>query len=758
MRRTIGTCLVLLAIAACGARRGYVEKGNVLFQQGKYQDAAINYRKAIQKDPNNGEAYYRLGLVSIQQDQGKDAYNALFRAYQLLPNNFEVRDKFAGFCLEYYLRDPNRPQRLYQQIQQAASELLSQNPNSFEGLRLKAYLAHADRKPDLAISYFRRALQAQPWNAPVTTALVQILLENGASQEGEKMGRELIERAKTYGPAYDLLYAFYYNVNRVADAENILKIKVANNPKQISSVLQLAAHYERVQKPAEAKAALQKLLDDPKDFPDAKLRAGDFYLSEKNYQEALGYYEAAARDNPKNAVGLQKRELGTMLAASKYDDASRTVDQILKTDPNDQLALRIRADLLIASKKPDNAERAAQILQGLLKPDDPDPGLRVQLGRAYRLQGNLAGARAQFTEALRLRKDFAAAQYELGELNLLQQRPNEALQEATAAVTLMPTDRRVRLLQARSLMSTGDSIKARSLLNQLIKESPKDNEARLQLGLLFLQQADYHAAIDILEELRGDGDPTVFSSLAAAYVGLHQFDKAIVILSEGLKRSPGSAIIREQLAETTALEGNYGLAIVQFQQLIAQDPKSARLRFRLAEVYQTKGDQQNALLSYQKAHDLAPEEATPALVLADALAQAGRTDEAKTLYRQIVKSHPDNPPALNNAAFFLSDHGDLDEAQRLAEKALEKIPGQPGFSDTLGYVYLKKGQRDDAIRTFSELVRRYPALALFHYHLGLALYEKGDRVAAKKELQKALVTHPGSGIEPRIRKLLGSLS
>jgi Tfp pilus assembly protein PilF len=198
---------------------------------------------------------------------------------------------------------------------------------------------------------------------------------------------------------------------------------------------------------------------------------------------------------------------------------------------------------------------------------------------------------------------------------------------------------------------------------------------------------------------------------------------------------------------------------VRFQELIAQDPKSAQLRLRLAQTYQGSGDQKNALLSYQQAHDLAPDDATPALALADALAQAGRTDQAKALYRQIVKSHPDNPPALNNAAFFLCDHGgDLDEAQRLVEKALEKAPGQPGFSDTLGYVYLKKGQRDTAIRTFSDLVRRYPNFAIFHYHLALALYQKGDQVAAKKELQKALATHPGSGLEPNIKQLLGRIS
>jgi tetratricopeptide (TPR) repeat protein len=86
--------MVLLAMTACSTKRGYVEKGNVLFQQGKYEAAAINYRKAIQKDPNYGEAFYRLGLNEAEQGNAGDAYNALFRANQLLSTNTEVKEKF----------------------------------------------------------------------------------------------------------------------------------------------------------------------------------------------------------------------------------------------------------------------------------------------------------------------------------------------------------------------------------------------------------------------------------------------------------------------------------------------------------------------------------------------------------------------------------------------------------------------------------------------------------------------------------------
>jgi tetratricopeptide (TPR) repeat protein len=760
MRKAVGTCLVLLTITACSTKRGYVEKGNVLFQQGKYEDAAINYRKAIQKDPNYGEAYYRLGLDAGKQNKPLDAYNALLRASQLLPTNIEVKAKFAELCLEYYMKDPTHPQKLYHQIQQSAADLLSQNSNSFDGFELKGFLALEDRKPQDAIAYFRSALQVQPWNAQVTTALIQTLLEDGRYPEAEKTALELISREKTYGPVYDVLYNFYFNANRVADAENIAKLKVANNPKRASYIVQLAGHYARLQKLTEVRETLQKLLDDPQDFPDAQLRVGDFYLSEKDYPQAIRYYEAAERNNPNDKVGLEKKAMVAMLVASKYDDATRLVDQILKEDPTDEVALRMRADLLINTGKPENGAAAVEILQNLMNShrNETDPVLRLNLGRAYRLKGDLGAARAEFEEAVRERKDFAAAQFELGRIYLARRQPTEALQAANAAVALRPTDRRARLLQAWSLATTGDATKARALLEQLIKEAPKDTQARQQLGLLSLQQGNYREAVGLLDDLREDGDPTVVTSLASAYMGLREFDKARATLSDALKQSPGSPLLRQQMAEATALSGEYDLAVAQFQKLIAEDPKSAQYRLRLAEVFQAKRDQNNALLCFQQAHQLAPEDATAALAFADALDQAGRTDEARLQYLQIVKSYPDDPPALNNAAFFLSDHGDLDQAEKLAEKALDKVPGQPGFSDTLGYVYLKKGERDAAIRMFSDLVRRYPAFSIFHYHLALALYQKGDQIAAKKELQKALAEHPGSSLEPSIKQLLGRIS
>lgn len=764
MRRMFGLCLVLVALVlvsmtACSTKRGYVEKGNALFKEGRLDEAALNYQKAIQKDPKYGDAYYRLGILAMSRNDYPTAFNALYRANRLLPNDTDLQETFGAFCLDYYLKSPQRPQRLYQQTAQLASQLLAQNPNSVQGLRLKGALAHEDRKPDEAISYFRKALAVQPGNAPVAAELVQTLFEQGNYPEAEKSALELMSRAKDYGAIYDILYNFYSTAGRAADAENIAKLKVANNPKQASYRIELAAHYARTKNPAAMQAALQTLLDDPKDFPDAQLRVGDFYLTQNDYAQAVRYYQAAENTKREDKIGAQKRALAAMLAGSKFDDATKVIDQILKESPDDELALRIRADLLINTGKRENGAAAVQILQAQLNANrnQVDPALRLNLGRAYRLKGDLEAARAEIEEALRERKDFPAADYELGRVYLAEGKRAEALQAANAAAALTPSNRRTLLLEAWTLASTGQPDKARTILEQVLKQSPNDPQALHQRALISLQQGNFAEAVVTLQSIHRNTDPSISAALSAAYIGLRDFDKAEATLTDALKQSPGSLPLQAQLARTTALAGDYNLAIDQYQRVISQDPKSAPFQLALGEVYQAKGDLKDASAAYQQAHQLAPNELTPALILADTLALMGRNDEAKNLYHQIVRSHPDDPPALNNAAYFFSEHGELDEAQRLVERALQKVPGQPGFSDTLGYVYLKKGDHADAIRTFSDLVRRYPAMSMFHYHLGLALYQQGDQSAAKKELQRALASHPAPTLEPSIKQLLGKL-
>jgi len=86
------------------------------------------FRKAIQKDPDNGEAYYRLGLAEMASNRGLDAYEPLSHAVQLMPKNEPAKVKLADLTLALLLVDPHHPVSHYQQVEALANQLLNNNP------------------------------------------------------------------------------------------------------------------------------------------------------------------------------------------------------------------------------------------------------------------------------------------------------------------------------------------------------------------------------------------------------------------------------------------------------------------------------------------------------------------------------------------------------------------------------------------------------------------------------------------------------
>lgn len=764
MKRVVCACIFAVIVAAsfgCGvSKQSYLAKGNELFAAGKYDDASLNYRKAIQKDPAFGEAYYRLGLTALKLEKGRIAYDSLLRATQLLPANEDAKQKFADVCLSIYLADSSRPQSLYAQIAKISDEFVSKNAASYEGLMLKGYLAVTDRKLTSGIDFLERALRVNASNPAVTAELVHALLQDGQLRKGEDLALDLARRNPSYGPIYDVLYDFYSKANRTSEAESILKKKVDNNSKSADSVLQLAAHYSRLKKTSEMQTTLRRLLNDSSNFPQARLQVGDFYMGLRDYKTAIGFYQDGLAANPPAAIKLayEKRSLAAFIAQGNNDAALPLAAQVLRENPADKETLHLRAGALLATGKRENADLAIRDLQTLTAGNSEDASLLMQLGSAFRLKGDLNAARDQFAAAVQRQSDLLAARYSLAEIDLLQQQPTDAVQQAEKILELKPRDRRARLLRTAGWIALGNAASARADLARLIEEDPRDAEPQMQLGLLAIAERKYDDAIGVLSKYRQGGDPRVSGGLAVAYLHQKQFDKAREILNQGLRNTPDSPMLLRELADTEALSGQYDAALDQLKKLLALEPKSSQLLRRMAEVYELKGDRANEIAAYRHASELAPNDLTAGLSYADALATAGRPEEARKEFERVVKVHPENAPALNNAAFFLADSGgDLDEALRLAKRAIQRIPNQPSFYDTVGYIYLKKGMNDSAVQTFSNLARKYP-FAVFHYHLGLALYAKGDKTTARKELQSALSGNPTPEDKARIRELLNKLS
>ncbi|HUI81989.1 MAG TPA: tetratricopeptide repeat protein [Bryobacteraceae bacterium] len=743
---------------ACGRNPAYyVDKGDKLYAKGSYADAALNYRKSIQKDPSYGPAYYQLGLAEIRLNKAPDAYAALSRAADLLPNREDVKVTLADLALASYLADRRRPEVLYKKVDKIADQLLAKNANSYPGLRLKAHLAASNRNFPDAEELYRRANDIKPMQPDVMIAWVQTMLLDGHSEQGEQLATQFLEQNKTYLPMYDLLYRNYVQTNRLEDAERILKTRGENNPKDPGSLLELAAFYAARHREDEMKATLQRLLDDSKSFPQGRLLVGDLYLRLQRWDDALAEYNTGAQANPKDKVIYLKRVADVWLSQGKGEQADQVLDEILAAKPDDEAAKGVRASLLLSKPSPENIQKAVAMFQGLADKNPDNAVWQFNLGRALVASGDPERARAHLQEAIKLRRDFVPPRVLLAEISEAKRDYRGLLQYTTEAVALNPRLTRMRLLHAVSLLNTGDQVQGRSELRQLEQEFPQDPGIQLELGAVDLNQDHLPEAEQRFRKLLAEGkvDFRATVGLVRTLIAEKHPDTALSLLQEEVRQSPQSVQLRALLASTEMQEGKRDLALAEYQHLASDAPNSPQVQLELGRVYREQGDVSNAIVAFEKAGSLAPNDPTPLALLGECLSYTGQKAQALDIYRRALQMKPDNAVLMNATAYLMVETGgSLDEALKLAQKAVASNEQQPNFSDTLGWIYFKKDLNDSAVQVFRTLTKNNPENATFHYHFGMALLKKGDKRTAEAELKTALAKKPSGEVRQQIETAL----
>src|SRR3954469_15841395 len=99
----IGGLLLAAAAGACGSTEGgkrkYFDEGNAHFAKKAYNDAIIDYRNALQKDPTFGDARMRLAEVYELSGDVAAAAREFVRAADLLPASDAAQMKAGQYRL-----------------------------------------------------------------------------------------------------------------------------------------------------------------------------------------------------------------------------------------------------------------------------------------------------------------------------------------------------------------------------------------------------------------------------------------------------------------------------------------------------------------------------------------------------------------------------------------------------------------------------------------------------------------------------------
>jgi len=778
--RSLVVILAAVTLVSCNrdpnvAKKRYLEKGNLYYARGKYKQASIMYRNALQKDLRYGPAYYHLAQTDLKLGRIPNALGELRRAIELVPKtdpeHFDAEVRLAEIYLAF-----TRESQFLSEVDGITKELLARDPNSYDGHRLTADLDFAraqnsfhagqpeqtEKLLTTAIEEYRKALAIKPSEPALRMQFARALAAHKQFDDAAQIYRKLIADDKTQTQAYNELYTLYAIQGKTDDAEQVLKTGAANNPKQMNFLVALASFYSNQHRHDDMVATLNRIKARVKEFDRAYLVVGDFYFRNNDMPEALKQYQAGMQADPKQKSTYQKRMIEVLMRENRRAEAADINAAILKDNPKDSDARGLQASLLLDKG---DVQKAISELQAVVNAAPDNFVARYNLGRAHVARGEWEQARQQFTEAVRERPDYLPARLALAQLQVIRQEYDPALKSVEGILQIDKKNGPARMIQAAALMGEQKYDQARQLLEAIRQANPTAQYIDYSLGMVAMKEGHLQDAEQIFRKsyAANPKDPRGLMGLVETMADEGHFDQAIQFLQQELAKDPSRVELKMALGNVAVRAGNFQLAIDQFQSVLNTLGKDSKARgdvyFRLGITLRRKGDLNSAIQALYKAQEALPANSIVVNELALALQTAGRGQEARQAYEQAIKLDPQNGMALNNLAFLMTETGggDLDQALTYAQRAKAVLPDLSEVSDTLGWIYLKKNMSDNAMDIFQGLVDKMPGNSTYRFHLGMAYAQKGDKPNAIKQLQQALRSSPSKDEENKIKDMINRL-
>jgi Flp pilus assembly protein TadD len=752
---TILSGIGCLFLSGCGAgAESALENGTRLAAEGKHEEAILNFQKAIQSEPNNASARLGLARSLIQSGKWQEAANALSDAVRLAPDSEEARLAAAEFDLKVLKSDPQRPKRFYDDLASQAAYLKAKGNQASAGWRYEGELRMLDGEAKTALEAFQKAASIPGAKMEALHGVVRAMLALGDLPGAEAAARDLIQKDRAFGAAYDDLYAIYARTNRIELAEKVFQEKVSNNPDNTAFRQQLAAHYWNLRKPEAMEAALKPLREDTKRFPEGALDAAQFYSRLAMWPKALEIYDSLIQSNSPLKGRARKLALQPYLAANDRAAAMRSIETALREDPSDAEAKFLRATLMADEKPVERVRQAVREFEEVRERRKTDPAFHYALGQANLKLADTKAAEKAFLDAVQVGPGFKQAYLALAGLYLSKAENGKALGYAESVYKADPSDLEARLLRIKSLAANGRALEARADLSAMAKEYPSNEAVQLEHATALLQENRLAEAEALLSRPWNSAEAGPRSRELSVRLRLAQgrTAKAFEMAKAEWERDKDSGAALALMAEAAEASGQFQVAASGYSTLIAKEPSNALFHYQLARMQQLMGDASAALSSLKRSAELQPANPIPVSLRAFILQQTGRVDEAEAEWRKVIAMRPGDPNPVNNLAYLLADSGKkLDEALNLARQNVDRSGASGNSLDTLGWVHYKKKDFGLAERQFRLAVQKEAKNPIFHYHLGLALGESGAKEEARKALDRALQCQPSQPDAERIK-------
>jgi tetratricopeptide (TPR) repeat protein len=521
------------------------ERGVVLHQMGRGEDAQESYRKAIAAEPEYALSYNNLGVALANQDKHDEAVDAFRDALRRRPDLLQARLNLGLLLAQM------RKFQLALEAYRQALDLVADSSSAWNGigLVLVELKRHADAK-----NAFARAVESDP-NGAAGHYNLSFTLSNLGDFEGAL--RE-VRRALELDPYYSA-QKFLLSIELQADDPSLSVIPDLSGERQFGESGETFVFDQRLLddiftelKPASAAPARARGGEDHfalardyvtkglfdravaeatravqrgADRTEGSVLLGTIYAKRGLHGEALERFREA-RGVMNGHRGARNGEVRSLLALERASEARPLAEQLVASFPDDVDAALMLAESRAATGDPSGAievlrraeERAparadVRKLMGdvALKMGDTelarsaygaalelDPGyveVWLEMGRLAQARKDVREAERAFRAALERLPTFHEAAYALASLYADGERLNDALDLLIATLERDAYDFEALVLLARVLLDMNRAADATAAAQRVIAFRPDHAGAHYQMGVALARERRYREAV-----------------------------------------------------------------------------------------------------------------------------------------------------------------------------------------------------------------------------------------------------------------------
>ena len=711
------------------AHADYLSSAKNSLKQGDLKAAQIDLRNAVRGDPQNAEAHYWLGRVTLElgdpiasereaiaaRDRGYDPHQAI----PLLAQALLAQNKFDN------LLDTLKPQNTDPLLD---ASILVARGYAQVGLKrpedAQHSFAEAERIAPNAVEPLLADARLAVARADLTTAQVKIdsaLAAQPKSTEARLAKAQLLQLKKD-----------------IPGATAVLDQLITDQPSLMRARLERASLELASGKSDLAKTDIDTVLKGTPGNVQALYLQAVMEAQARNYKTAdadldriAGYLGRIPRAFYLQAV--VKEQLGQIEQA---EDAAR---KYLARSPDDLDGHKVLARIEFAKRRPD---QVVETLSKVAEAGRGDAESYDLLGRAYAATGQGPEAIQAFQKAETMAPNDVGLQTRLASVRMGMGDVDTAMDDLEHTLKLAPQQPSVGEALFFAALATGDTAKAGDALARIRAAQGETNIVGNLEGLFKLAQIDFPGAKAIFTELTRKYPDFIPAKINLARVDLMTGEPAAAeqILTGVLAKQPTVEPAMSMMVSAYVQSNRMPDAIALLERAHATDPSRTRITVSLGDLYIRSG-------AAQKAFDLANAEKGANAASADIMSlkgaaylALGRKKDAAATYTELLKTDPNVAGARRQLVALLIQDGDFESARNVIQAGIAASPRNYQFYQDYVMVDLKAAGIDAALATADRLQsqdREFVALRALKGDVYMAANRPADAVTAYAEANNA---------------------